>query len=87
MKHNEKPENVELFTQYFKNTKLGEDDNLIWLKFKFSEAIVGDILENVHISLNCIPAVSMNNSRSFHRVTGRLNIIPIISENSFLDLD
>lgn len=87
LKHNEKPENVELFTQYFKNTKLDEDDNLIWLKFKFSEAIVGDILENVHISLNCIPVVNMNNSRSFHRVTGRLNIIPIISENSFLDLD
>lgn len=87
LKHSEKPENVELFTNYFKNSKAGEDDQMIWLKFKFSEAIVGDVLANVHISLNCIPVVNAKNTRSFYRVTGRLNIIPIVAEDSFLDLD
>lgn len=87
LKHSDKPEKEELFDRYFIGNHLAEEDNIIWLKFKFSEAIVGDVLENVHISLNCIPVVNMNNSRSFHRVTGRLNIIPIVSENSFLDLD
>lgn len=85
--HDQKPEKEELFTKYFINNKLAEEDDIIWLKFKFSEAIVGEILENVHISLNCIPAVNINNSRSYHRVSGRLNIIPIVSEESFLDID
>lgn len=87
LKHNEKQEKEELFTKYFAGHRLAEEDNIIWLKFKFSEAIVGDILENVHISLNCIPVVNINNVRSFHRISDKLNIIPIISENNFLDLD
>ncbi|SDQ16875.1 hypothetical protein SAMN05421664_0852 [Chryseobacterium soldanellicola] len=82
-----KQENKELFTKYFTDNQLSEDDTVVWLKFKFSEAITDDILENIHISLNCVPAVNISNSKSFHRVTGRLNIIPIISENNFLDID
>ncbi|WP_415325657.1 type VI secretion system baseplate subunit TssF [Chryseobacterium sp. MMS23-Vi53] len=87
IRQDQKPEKEELFTKYFINNKLSEEDDIIWLKFKFSEAIVGEILENVHISLNCIPAVNINNTRSYHRVSGRLNIIPIVSEDSFLDID
>ncbi|MCX8523657.1 type VI secretion system baseplate subunit TssF [Chryseobacterium formosus] len=83
----DKPEKEELFEKYFKGNKLSEDDNIIWLKFKFSEAVVSEVLENVSVTLNCIPVVNIHNISSYHRVTGRLNIIPIQSDDYFLDLD
>lgn len=84
---NEKPQKEELFEKYFKGNKLSEEDNIIWLKFKFSEAVVSEVLENVSVTLNCIPVVNVYNVAAYHRVTGRLNIIPIQSDDYFLDLD
>ncbi len=85
--HTEKPNNEELFENYFKGNRLSEEDDIIWLKFKFSEAVVSEVLENVSVTLNCIPVVNVYNATSYHRVTGRLNIIPIKSDDYFLDLD
>ncbi|MCY0970737.1 type VI secretion system baseplate subunit TssF [Chryseobacterium wangxinyae] len=85
--HIEKPDNQELFENYFKGNRLSEEDDIIWLKFKFSEAVVSEVLENVSVTLNCIPVVNVYNATSYHRVTGRLNIIPIKSDDFFLDLD
>ncbi len=85
--HIEKPNNEELFENYFKGNRLSEEDDIIWLKFKFSEAVVSEVLENVSVTLNCIPVVNVYNATSYHRVTGRLNIIPIKSDDFFLDLD
>jgi len=87
LSHSDKPENEELFEKYFNNNKLSEDKDIIWLKFKFSEAVVSEVLENVSITLNCIPVVNVHNVKSYHRVTGRLNIIPIKSDDYFMDLD
>jgi len=83
----DKPENEELFDKYFKNDRLAEESDVIWLKFKFSEAVVTEVLENVSMTLNCVPVINVHNVKSYHRVTGRLNIIPIKSDDSFLDLD
>lgn len=83
----DKPDNNELFTQYFQNHSIGENDDVIWLKFKFSEAIVPDILQNVRLVLNCIPAINIKNQTINRRVKGRLNIVPIEEEDHFLDLD
>ena len=85
--HNEKPQQEELFEKYFKGNKLSEEDDIIWLKFKFSEAVVSEVLENVSVTLNCIPVVNIYNVAAYHRITGRLNIIPIQSDDYFLDLD
>lgn len=87
LSHSEKPQEEELFAQYFKGNKLSEEDDIIWLKFRFSEAVVSEVLENVSITLNCIPVVNVQNITSHHRVTGRLNIIPIKSDDYFLDID
>ncbi|MCY0977825.1 type VI secretion system baseplate subunit TssF [Chryseobacterium wangxinyae] len=85
--HIEKSNNEKLFENYFKGNRLSEEDDIIWLKFKFSEAVVSEVLENVSVTLNCIPVVNVYNATSYHRVTGRLNIIPIKSDDFFLDLD
>ncbi|MGO4708769.1 hypothetical protein AB4Y90_06540 [Chryseobacterium sp. 2TAF14] len=85
--HEDKPEKEELFEKYFKQNKLSEDSDIFWLKFRFSEAVVSEVLENVNLTLNCIPVVNIHNVTSYHRVSGRLNIIPIQSEDHFLDLD
>ena len=87
LSHSDKPEKEELFEKYFTGNKLSEDNEIIWLKFKFSEAVVSEVLENVSVTLNCIPVVNIHNVASYHRVTGRLNIIPIKSDDYFLDLD
>ncbi|KMQ67972.1 hypothetical protein ACM39_11615 [Chryseobacterium sp. FH2] len=84
---NDKTQNEVLFTSHFPGHTIGENDDIIWLKFKFSEAIVPDILQNVRIALNCIPAINIRNTKIVRRIKGRLNIIPIPGEDDFLDLD
>lgn len=85
---NDIPEHEELFTRYFVGHQAGENKDVIWLKFKFSEAIVPDILQNVRFALNCIPVINTRYGTTDHRIKGRMNIIPIaVEEDSFLDLD
>lgn len=83
----ESQQKSELFDHYFPNHKVGEEDDLIWLKFCFSEAIVPDILQNVRFALNCVPVLNIRNIKMGRKITGRLNIISIEEEDHFLDLD
>jgi hypothetical protein len=83
----EKPEKEELFIRNFPNHRAGEESDMIWLKFRFSEAIVPDILQNVRFALNCVPMVNIRNQNIGRKIKGRLNIIPIHEEDHFLDLD
>ena len=85
---NKIPEHEELFTQHFIGHQVAENKDIVWLKFKFSEAIVPDILQNVRFALNCLPVINTNHETMGRRIKGRMNIIPIdIKEDSFLDLD
>ena len=84
---NEVSESEELFTQYFIGHQAAENKDIIWLKFKFSEAIVPDVLQNVRFALNCIPAINTKHGTMGRRIKGRMNIVPIDAEDSFLDLD
>lgn len=83
----ESQQKSELFDHYYPNHKVGEEDDLIWLKFCFSEAIVPDILQNVRFALNCVPVLNIRNIKMGRKITGRLNIISIDEEDHFLDLD
>ncbi|WP_042721251.1 type VI secretion system baseplate subunit TssF [Flavobacterium sp. B17] len=83
----ESQQKSELFDHYYPNHKVGEEDDLIWLKFCFSEAIVPDILQNVRFALNCVPVLNIRNIKMGRKITGRLNIISIEEEDHFLDLD
>ena len=83
----DKPEKEDLFTRHFPGHRIGEENDVIWLKFQFSEAIVPDILKNIRFALNCIPFLNIKNDTATRRVKGRLNIVPIIGEDQFLDLD
>ena len=82
-----KPEKEELFTKNFPNHRAGEEEDVIWLKFRFSEAIVPDILKNIRFSLNCVPMLNIRNKAIGRKIKGRLNIIPIDEKDYFLDLD
>lgn len=82
-----KPEKEELFTKNFPNHRAGEEEDVIWLKFRFSEAIVPDILKNIRFSLNCVPMLNIRNKAIRSKIKGRLNIIPIDEKDYFLDLD
>lgn len=83
----DKAETEDLFTSYFPGHQIGGDDDIIWLKFKFSEAIVPDILQNIRFALNCTPVINIRNTKIGRKVKGRLNIITIPGEDNFLDLD
>lgn len=84
---NEIKTHEELFSQYFTGHHAAENKDMVWLQFKFSEAIVPDILQNVRFALNCIPAINTKHETMSRRIKGRLNIIPIETEDAFLDLD
>lgn len=82
-----KPEKEELFTRNFPNHRAGEEEDVMWLRFQFSEAIVPDILKNIRFSLNCVPMLNIRNKDVGRKIKGRLNIIPIDEKDYFLDLD
>lgn len=84
----EKQEKEDLFISNFPNHTVGEESDIIWLKFKFSEAIVPDILQNVRFALNCVPMLNIRHKEIKTRVKGRLDIIPVHTEDEhFLDVD
>jgi len=43
--------------------------------------------ENVSFNLNCFPIVNIKNTRLFRRMSGKLDIVSIQSDDHFLDLD
>lgn len=83
----EKPEKEELFTKHFPGNDVEAEHDIFWLKFKFSEAIVPEILQNIRFALNCIPFLNIKNENISRRIKGRLNIIPIDEGEQFLELD
>lgn len=83
----EKPEKEELFLKYFPGNDVETEHDIFWLKFKFSEAIVPEILQNVRFALNCIPFLNIKNEKISRRIKGKLNIIPIDEGDPFLELD
>lgn len=76
-----------LLETYFPTLKTRIEDDLIWIKFQFYEVIGSDVFENMKIALNCVPAINIHNTQVSKRIKGRLNIIPILGENHFLDID
>ncbi|WP_312902086.1 type VI secretion system baseplate subunit TssF [Chryseobacterium taichungense] len=87
IRFSDRPEKDQLFLTNFPEHKAGNEDDIIWLKFQFSEAIVPEILQNVRFALNCIPALNIRNKSVTRKITGKMNIIPIDEEDHFLDLD
>lgn len=85
--HKEDSLGDELIRNYFPELDLDVQTDIIWLKFEFYEVIGSEILENIKIALNCIPAVNMYNTKENKRIKGRLNIFPILGEDHFLDID
>lgn len=83
----EKPEKEELFFKHFPENGIADEQAIFWLKFKFSEAIVPEILQNVRFALNCVPFINIRNQNIGRRIKGRLNIIPIDDAEQFLELD
>lgn len=83
----DRPAKEQLFINNFPDHQAGNDEDVIWLKFSFSEAIIPEILQNVRFTLNCIPAINSRNKTIGRKISGKINIIPIEEEDHFLDLD
>ncbi len=83
----DRPEKEEIFINNFPDHKAGADEEVIWLKFSFSEAIIPEILQNVRFALNCIPVMNSRNKTIGRKISGKINIIPIEEEDHFLALD
>lgn len=79
--------NGELFERYFPESKLSEEEDLIWLRCKFPEVIEDDVLKNMSFIFNCVPVINIYNVKSYRRALGRLDILPMYSEDHFLALD
>lgn len=83
----EKALKEEVFLKHFPGNEIETEHDIFWLKFKFSEAIVPEILQNVRFALNCIPFLNIKNESISRRIKGKLNIIPIDEGDQFLELD
>ncbi|MTI31218.1 type VI secretion system baseplate subunit TssF [Xanthovirga aplysinae] len=64
--------------------KLEED--IVWLKFEFPPSLINEIIEDVQLALNCFPVINKQLESVNQKVNPFLNILPLSSENSFLDV-
>ncbi|QAR30237.1 hypothetical protein EQP59_02125 [Ornithobacterium rhinotracheale] len=77
----------ELFTQYFTQTEIANEENIAWIKFEFSEIIAPEILQNVRVAINCVPVINNIHTEVTKRIKGSFNLFPIVGEGVFLGLD
>jgi hypothetical protein len=61
-------------------------ETLHWICIQFPEDIGSDILEEVVVSANCFPVVNRRLLDINYRLKEFVNIIPLLSEESFLDI-
>lgn len=87
MSLSEQIEKPRLFTKNFPEHPLSGEKDILWLRIEFSEMMISEVLRNVNFTLNCVPVVNIQNTQLHRRLGGRLNIIPLQSEDYFLDLD
>ncbi|MTI31850.1 type VI secretion system baseplate subunit TssF, partial [Xanthovirga aplysinae] len=62
------------------------EDEIVWFKFQFPPTLVDEVTEDVQIALNCFPAINKQLESVNQKVSRFLNIIPLASDNSFLDV-
>ncbi len=68
------------------NNKLKIEDNILWIKIKFPRVISNTILKTVFCSLNAVPVINRKLNTFTYQLKEYINIIPITTEDYFLDL-
>ncbi len=80
------PEELKKLFSEIEITRLKEE-NLGWLRIDFPENLdIGQLQDDLLISLNCFPVVNRHLIISQQKLMDHLNIIPLSSEELFLDI-
>jgi hypothetical protein len=64
----------------------GFKDKLHWFKFSFSPSFDSSVLDELSISINCVPVLNRKLCETRYRLQSFINIIPLIAEDTFLDI-
>ena len=70
------------FSDYISERKIKEfDQQLLWIKIKFSTVVSTEMLENLHLHINCFPALNKKPRTISKRLQPYFNIVPLVLEN------
>jgi hypothetical protein len=83
-----RPELPEELTRVFAEKELAkiQADEIYWICIKFPETIHSNVLEDLVVSTNCFPVVNRRMYDINYRIKDFVNIIPLTSEETFLDI-
>jgi hypothetical protein len=60
--------------------------NFFWLEIRHGQPYAGDIIDELHCSMNCFPVVNRQLNEFTISSRDNINIIPLETEDSFLDI-
>lgn len=74
-------------SSHFESEIFRQEKDILWLKFEFPETLVGEILNNMDISLNCFPFFNKELYSTNGRAMNPYFYMPLKTNDYFLDLD
>lgn len=69
-----------------KDLKSLAKENILWIEARFPQVISSELIESLNISLNCFPVINRRLNEFSAAARQHLNIIPLLTEEIFLDL-
>lgn len=87
-KVNNKRQLPNIFNDVFdeKELKNFTKENILWIEIKFPQIISSELIESLNITLNCFPVINRKLIEFSAAARKYLNIIPLQTEEIFLDL-
>ncbi len=73
-------------TDFITVNQLEIPENITWLKIEFSRVLSNTILQKLHCSLNAFPVLNRELNSFTYQVKNYINILPIKTEDYFLDV-
>ncbi|MFK5108733.1 hypothetical protein ACI394_29875, partial [Klebsiella pneumoniae] len=61
-------------------------DKLLWIKIAYPSVLTNKILADIHVALNCFPAINRQMVDLTYRLQDKINIIPLAADDTYLDL-
>lgn len=73
-------------TNFIAINKLELPENITWIKIEFSRVLSNSVLQKLYCSLNAFPVLNRELNSFSYQVKNYINILPITTEDYFLDV-
>ncbi|MEN7551925.1 type VI secretion system baseplate subunit TssF [Rapidithrix thailandica] len=81
------PQTPQELKDTFGEDYIEDSTDLLWMKVEFPEAMVAEVLEEIHMGLNCFPVINKQLMTVSQNIDPFINYIPLKTNDFFLDIE